>query len=96
MSIDVAQERQQAHAYLDKLAPAQISAVRKLLETMVTNPVSSSLANAPVEDEDIGEEEERTVDRSKEWFKHHPGTPFEDVVLELGFTLEQIRNREPA
>ena len=45
-----------------------------------------------MEDEEIGEEEHRAVARSKEWFKHHEGTPFEDVVTEMGFSMEQIRN----
>lgn len=47
---------------------------------------------APLEDEQIGEEERRTVARSKEWFEHNQGTPFEDVVTEMGFSMEQIRN----
>jgi len=58
------------------------------------NPVSHALAMAPLEDEEIGEEEDRAVARSKEWFKHHEGTPFEDVVVEMGFSMvDQIRKR---
>jgi hypothetical protein len=56
MSLDVVQERQQAHAYLDRLPPAQLSAVRSLLETMLPDPVALALANVPAEDEEIGEE----------------------------------------
>jgi hypothetical protein len=97
MSLDVVQERQQAHAYLDRLPPAQLSAVRSLLETMLPEPVSRALANAPLEDEEISEEEKQTVARSREWFKNNQGTSFEDVVAELGFTMDQIRNaKEPA
>jgi len=51
---------------------------------------------APFEDEEIGEEEDRAVAGSKEWFKNHDGTPFEDVATEMGFSMEQIRNcKEP-
>jgi hypothetical protein len=97
MSLDVVQERQQAHAYLDRLPPAQLSAVRSLLETMLPDPVSRTLANAPLEDEEISEEEKQSVARSREWFKNNQGTSFEDVVAELGFTMDQIRNaKEPA
>jgi hypothetical protein len=97
MSLDVVQERQQAHAYLDRLPPAQLSAVRSLLETMLPEPVSRALANAPLEDKEISEEEKQTVARSREWFKNNQGTSFEDVVAEVGFTMDQIRNaKEPA
>jgi len=97
MSLDVVQERQQAHAYLDRLPPAQLSAVRSLLETMLPDPVSRALANAPLEDEEISEEEKQTVARSREWFKNNQGTSFEDVVAELGLSMDEIRNaKEPA
>ena len=97
MSLDVVQERQQAHAYLDRLPPAQLSAVRSLLETMLPDPMSRALANAPLEDEEISEEENQAVARSKEWFKNNQGTSLEDVAAGLGFTMDQIRNgKEPA
>ena len=97
MSLDVVQERQQAHAYLDRLPPAQLSAVRSLLEAMLPNPVSRALANAPLEDEEISEEEKQAVARSREWFKNNQGTSFEDVVAELGLSMDEIRNaKEPA
>ncbi len=93
---DLLQERQQVHAYLDQLPAAQLTAVRHLLESMV-DPFSAALANAPVDDEEITEEEAESIRCSREWFKHHEGTPFEDVVAELGFTMEDIRNyKEPA
>jgi hypothetical protein len=97
MSLDVVQERQQAHAYLDRLPPAQLSAVRSLLETMLPDPVSRALANAPLEDEEISEEEKQAVARSREWFENNQGTSFEDVVAELGLSMDEIRNaKEPA
>ena len=79
MSLDVVRERQQAHAYLDRLPPAQLSAVRSLLATMLPDPVSRALANAPLEDEEISEEEKQAVARSREWFKNNQGTSFEKV-----------------
>jgi hypothetical protein len=92
MSLNVLQERQQAHAYLDRLPPDQLSAVRSLLETMLPDPVSRALANAPAEDEEISEEEEQSVARSKEWFKNNQGTSLEDMAAELGFSMDQIGN----
>jgi hypothetical protein len=89
MALDFVQERQQAHAYLDRLPPEQLSAVRELLETML-DPVSRVLANAPVEDEEISEEEEQAVARSKEWLKHNKPVPLEEVLAEFGLTLEDF------
>jgi hypothetical protein len=51
------------------------------------------LALAPEEDEEIGEEERQAVARSQEWFQHNEGIPFEQVVADLGFTMEQVRNQ---
>ena len=60
-------------------------------------PISRALANTPEEDEEISAEEEAAVTRSKEWFKQHEGIPFEQVVAELGFTMDQVRNsKDPA
>ena len=66
MALDLVQERQQAHAYLDRLPPEQLSAVRGLLETML-DPVSRATANAPFEDEEISAGEERAVAEAREW-----------------------------
>jgi hypothetical protein len=80
--------RQHAHELIDQVPEAQLSTVVGLLETIV---------DPALEDEDISEEEAQAVARSKEWFKHNPGTPFEEVVAELGLTMDQVRNhREPA
>lgn len=90
------QERQQAHAYLDHLPAEQLSAVRGLLEAML-DPVSRALANAPMDDEPVTEEEQRAVAEAHEWFKHNQGIPFEQVVAELGFTMEEVENyRDPS
>ena len=52
MESDRIQERQEAHALLDKLSDEQLDAVRNLLEVMV-EPLSRSLAQASIEDEEI-------------------------------------------
>ena len=66
------------------------------MEVML-DPVSRALANAPVDDEPVTEEEERTVAEARDGLKHNPGIPFEQVVAELGFTMEEVRSyRNPA
>jgi hypothetical protein len=91
MEPDAQQERRQAHAYLDRLPAAQVSAVRSLLEAML-DPVARALANAPVDDEPVTEEEERAVAEARESLKRNGGIPFEQVVAELGLTMEEVKN----
>jgi hypothetical protein len=80
--------RQHAHDLIDRMPETQLSALVGLLETMVV---------PEFEDEEISEAEELAVARSKEWFRHNKGTPLEDVAVELGLTMEQVRNhKEPA
>jgi hypothetical protein len=89
MAIDFIHERQQAHAYLDRLPPEQLTAVRGLLETML-DPVARVLANAPVDDEEITEEEKRAVAEADEWLKHNQPIPNEEVLAEFGLTLDDF------
>jgi hypothetical protein len=89
MAVDLAQERQKAHAYLDRLPAEQLSAVRSLLETML-DPVSRALANAPIEDEEISAEEERAVAEAREWLQHNQPIPHEEVLAEFGLTVEDF------
>jgi len=78
-----------AHELLGQLNPGKLAAVVHLLEVMVHDDE---------EDEEVSPEEEAAVARSKEWFQHNEGIPFEQVVADLGFTMDQIRNagKEPA
>ena len=90
------QERRQAHTYLDHLPDTQVAAIRGLLESML-DPVSRALANALIDDEPITEGEERAIAEVIESLKHNPGIPFEQVVAELGFNIEEVRNyRDPS
>ena len=86
-------EIQHARQLLDHLAPDQVAAVVHVMEVML-DPVSRALANAPIDDEPVTEEEERAVAEAREWLKNNPGIPFEQVVAELGFTMEEIRNHQ--
>lgn len=73
METDVTQERQQAHALLDMLPVEKLTAVVHLLQA-ISDPVARSLANAPIDDEPISEEEMRAVEASKEWLAQHSRT----------------------
>jgi hypothetical protein len=88
--------RQHAHELIDSLPEMQLSALVGLLETII-DPITVALSHAPVDDEPVPEEEERAVKESREWLKHNPGIPFEQVVAELGFTMEEVKNyQDPA
>ena len=83
-------DKQHAHQLLDQLDSSQLEAVVRLLEVM-TDRETASISNAPMDDEPVTEEEERAVAASKEWLKNNQGIPFQEVVAELGFTMEQVR-----
>ncbi len=84
-------DKQHAHSLLDRVPADQMTAAVRFLEFLVATSTEE-------EDEEISPEEEAAVARSKEWFQHNEGIPVEQVVADLGFTMEQIRNasKEPA
>ena len=81
MALDLQQERQHAHALLDQLTPAKLGVVRSLLEVMLDD-----------DEDELTEEDRRALRASDEYFRNGgQGIPFEQVVADLGFTMEQIR-----
>ena len=91
----MADTKEHAHELIERLAPRQVTAVVGLLEAML-DPVSLAIANAPIDDEPVTPEEEKAITESREWLKHNPGIPHEQVLAELGITREEIeRFKEP-
>ena len=91
----MADNKDRAYELIDRLPPAQLSAVVGLLEAML-DPVSRAVANAAVDDQHVTPEEEKALAEAREWSKHHPGIPHEQVLAELGITQEEIeRFQEP-
>jgi len=78
-------DKQQAYSLIDQLGPGQLDAVVRLLETMVYD-----------EEEEITAEDRQAVAASREYFRQNPdgGVPFEQVVADLGFTLDQVRGHK--
>lgn len=83
MGTDVTQERQQAHALLDMLPAEKLTAVRSLLAVMV-EPLSRSLASAPVEEEEVTPETAAALDRARASLARGEGIPHEDILREFG------------
>ena len=74
-------DKQHVVELLDRLEPSQVAAVVQLLEVMIR------------EDEDkLTEQDRPAVAASLEYFrKGGEGIPFEQVVADLGFTMDQVR-----
>ena len=67
------------------IAPGQLS--------LLLDPVDRALATAAEEDEEISEEEEQAVARSREWFKHNDRSPDVPPQFQLGSENGMIRKR---
>jgi hypothetical protein len=83
--------KQQAHELIERISTAQASAVVTLITTML-DPVDRAIANAPFEDEEISDEENRAVAASKAWLAEHPGEgiPHEELLAEFGISPEDL------
>ena len=86
MTLDLQQERQQAHAYLDQLSAAQLTAVRTLLKSMI-DPVAQAIAQAPMDDESFTEEDRQAVAEADQWRKHNNPIPLETVLADFGLNM---------
>ena len=75
--------RQHVHELIDQLPPTQLTAVKGLLEAMIHD------------DDELTEEDRRAVAASREYLqKGGTGIPFEQVVTDLGFTMDQVRGHK--
>ena len=83
--------KQQAHELIERISTAQASAVVTLITSML-DPVDRAIANAPFEDEEISDEENRAVAASKAWLAEHPGEgiPHEELLAEFGISPEDL------
>jgi hypothetical protein len=85
MEPNLDQERRQAHALLDLLTAEKLNAVQSLLEVMV-EPLSRSLALAPVEEEEITAETAAAFDRAGASLARAEGIRHEEILPEFGLT----------
>ena len=85
MQRDSIQDRQEAHAYLDRLPCNQLSAVHDLLESMLS-PLARSLALAPLDDEPLTPEEAAAIEAGIASLERGEGIPHEEILAEFGLT----------
>ena len=85
MSLDLQQERQEAHNLIDLLPPAQPRAVRNLLEEILGEDMETSPA------------EGKAIAEADEWTKHNKPIAHEQVLAEFGLSMADWQKmvREP-
>jgi hypothetical protein len=76
-------DKQHVHQLIDRLAPGQLEAVVQLLEAM-TDPVSASLASAPVEEGPITPAEAAALDAAHASLERGEGIPHQEILREFG------------
>jgi len=88
--------RQRAHELIDRMAASQVSAVVGLLETML-DPFARTFANAPYDDEPVGEEDRRDIAESRgvaERLHIVPNDPVARAIANAPFEDEEIGEEE--
>ena len=78
---------------IEQLDPGQILAAAGFLEFPLLDPVSRALAIAPMEDDEIGEEERQAWPVPRSGSSTTRASPFEQVAAGCGFTMDQIREQ---
>ena len=90
MALDPSDERQHAHAFLDRLPNEQLSAVRGLLETMLSTK-DRKLALAPADDEPVTPDEAAAMEAAIASLEENGGFSMEEVLSEFGVTMDDLR-----
>ena len=89
MPFDHSEERRHPHAFLDRLPDAQLSAVRGLLETMLS-PIDRKLALAPIDDEPVTPDEAAAIQAGVASLDQGGGVPLETVLADFGLTIDDF------
>ena len=79
----MADSKEHAHALIEQLAPGQLSAVVTLLEVMI-DPLSNSIANASVEDEDILPQTAAELDAAHASIARNEGIAHDEILRQFG------------
>jgi hypothetical protein len=92
---DITEQRQRVHAYVDRLPVDQLTAVRGLLETILS-PLDRTLALAPIDDEPVTAEDLAAIQAGVASLERGGGVPMEDVLADFGFTMDDFRKMAEA
>jgi hypothetical protein len=94
-SEDITEQRQYVHAYIDRLPVDQLSAVRGLLETILS-PLDRRLALAPFDDEPVTPEDLAAIQAGVASLERDGGVPVEEVLADFGLTVDDFRRMAEA
>jgi hypothetical protein len=95
MDPNVDQQRQHAHAFLDRLRADQVTAMCGLLETMLS-PLERKLALAPIDDEPLTPEETAAIEAGAGSLAQGRGVPMEDVLADFGLNMDDFQKMAEA
>ena len=90
MEPDLTEQRQHAHAFLDRLPDDQLSAVCGLLESMLS-PLDRKLALAPIDDEPLTAEDAAAIRAGIASLEKNGGVPMEEVLADFGLTMDDFQ-----
>lgn len=85
MPADIAHEKQQLHALVERLAPSQITGVCGLLEVML-DPVSQSIASAEIDEDQISPDTAAAFVKARASLNRGEGIPHEEILREFGLS----------
>jgi hypothetical protein len=77
-------EKQHAHELIERLPGDQISTIVRFMEFMLLDPLTRSLANAPVDSQPISDEEAAALDQAHAAIGRGEGISHEDILQEFG------------
>ena len=89
MALEHSNQRQHAHAFIDRLPADQLSAVCGLLETMLS-PLDRKLALAPIDDEPLTPDEAAAIQAGISSLEQGGGVPLEEVLADFGITVDDF------
>jgi hypothetical protein len=84
-----ADPKQEAHELIERLSVGQVIAAVGLFKAML-DPVSVALANAPLDDEPVSEEEARDIAAARAAIARGEVVSNEEVLAEFGLTPEDF------
>jgi hypothetical protein len=89
MASVVTNPKQEAHELIERLSTGQVIAAVGLFKAML-DPVSIALANAPIDDEPVSEEEARDIAEARAAAARGEIVSNEEVLAEFGLTAEDF------
>jgi len=90
MEPNLNQQRQYAHAFLDRLPADQLSAVCGLLESMLS-PLDRKLALAPIDDEPLTPQEAAAIQAGIDSLEKNGGVSMEEVLADFDLTMDDFQ-----